>query len=177
MTHKISNIYIKLVGNHTRLPITPSNIQIIKESSLSTHIDVTIGSLLHDLPRNVHMTICFIPCKYIEEYSQYILQNIQLFSQVYNATFTKRCLSKFGRKLVIIYNINTTDNIFNDILTKCYPNYNPNSHHYHVSIPLKYDYDEYKYISINQNLLTSDYEFWKTYIKNLRFINSQLLNS
>ena len=171
--HTIKEIYIKLIGNHPKLPLTIDNVNRIKEQSIENKIHCTIGSTLTGLPESVHQTICFIPYNQIEEYSVPIIENIDYFSMIFDINFNKVCLSKFGSKLVVVYSIEENA-IMNNILEKCYPGYNKNKHHFHVSIPVEFNYTERKYIPKSW-VKEKDAKFWMNYIEGMRFTNVRYL--
>lgn len=174
MIHQINKVYIKLVGNHPRLPINHDNIFTIKEQSIKTQNDVTIGCELTGLPTSVHLTLCFIPWKEMEECSKQILKNLKEFENIFEVNFTKRCLSKFCTKLVVVYDVNDKS-VFKKILEECYPRYNSRNHHFHVSIPWEYNYEERKYVPTWKNMKEEELNFWHSYMKTLRFVNVRYL--
>jgi hypothetical protein len=168
MCHQINSIYIKLVGNHPRLPITEENINFLTTECYKLNNDVTIGCLMTNMLNNVHLTLCYIPWNNMEEYSVNIKKNVNEFEKLKEINFTPKCLSKFCTKLVIVYDEDSK--IYEKILEECYPKYNPNTHKFHISIPLKFDYESHKYIPVRENIRETDLKFWFSYIKNLRFV-------
>ena len=174
MNHFIDSVYIKFVGNHPRLPINSENIKHLKNESIAKNNDITIGCTLSNLPQFVHLTLSFIPNSYMNEYAENILKNIDIFNSLCGVKLTAKCLSKFCSKLVVVYDTDDKS-VFTKILEECYPKYNATNHHFHISIPMKYDYDDKKYIPTWKNITDNELFFWQSYIKTLRFVNVKFI--